>query len=478
MRKCDGCGSRMAPFLPRTRLEDGSLVCKGCANRAGVTKSTATRKTAGWEGDAWAEESTFLEVVGVGEATVQMEVAGNPTDHTGRWEWSAFRYDDLPTRGGGVEDSLERAKTLAEQWVLGGQETLFEARKTAGKNPMRCPDGHEFYAEGYKGTCPECGKPASLDVEELNGLGLFLESRTAGGIPDHYRVLVLDRGEEVPIVVWSGHNPAECMVKAMEEHQDPDSIHVYIDRLSGAMGQYRIIWQDGKTTENFRMSEAARIAAEEDRSTVNVVRVPGQEGFHPTIQWDDSFGKWVCSGEGGRYATGNSPQVVLRTIKGRFGSGTTIEKKTGSRRVVAHDSGDGETIYHCPFCGAGQVTGRSDGTAECNFCKTSFTVQVQPERAAMPQTINGVPYDNPDMPGTAGPGESPVDEPAPVDEVTPVEADQGSPNEIFAAKRYFLTAEGVALPEDSYIRHLAIQHADDRLSVIAAVRAERGSESP
>jgi hypothetical protein len=71
-------------------------------------------------------------------------------------------------------------------------------------------------------------------------------------------------------------------------------------------------------------------------------------------------------------------------------------------RVVAHDSGDGETIYHCPFCGGGQVVGRSDGTVECGYCKANFTVQVQPQRPGTPQTIDGQPYDIPEMPGVPG----------------------------------------------------------------------------
>jgi hypothetical protein len=69
---------------------------------------------------------------------------------------------------------------------------------------------------------------------------------------------------------------------------------------------------------------------------------------------------------------------------------------------TAHDSGDGETIYHCPFCGSGQVIARSDRTIECEFCHTCFTVQVQPQYSAFPQTVNGVPVDVPGMPGQVG----------------------------------------------------------------------------
>lgn len=57
---------------------------------------------------------------------------------------------------------------------------------------------------------------------------------------------------------------------------------------------------------------------------------------------------------------------------------------------------------NCPFCGAGQLTGRSDGTAECGFCGTAFTVQVQPSLSTQPQTIDGEPVMMPDMPGVPG----------------------------------------------------------------------------
>lgn len=75
---------------------------------------------------------------------------------------------------------------------------------------------------------------------------------------------------------------------------------------------------------------------------------------------------------------------------------------TVNMRRLAHDSGDGQTIYHCPFCGSGQVIARSDNTVECEFCKTAFTVQVQPQFAAFPQTVNGMPMDVPGMPGQIG----------------------------------------------------------------------------
>lgn len=68
------------------------------------------------------------------------------------------------------------------------------------------------------------------------------------------------------------------------------------------------------------------------------------------------------------------------------------------RTVIAHESGDGITIAHCPFCGSGQVVGRSDGNAECQFCNQAFMVRVQPMFSAFPQSVDGMPVQIPGMP--------------------------------------------------------------------------------
>lgn len=81
------------------------------------------------------------------------------------------------------------------------------------------------------------------------------------------------------------------------------------------------------------------------------------------------------------------------------------------RAVVAHQSGDGITICHCPFCGSGQVIGRSDGNTECSFCNQSFLVRVQPMFSAFPQTIDGMPVQIPGMPPPTMPGMPPGGDP-------------------------------------------------------------------
>ena len=46
---------------------------------------------------------------------------------------------------------------------------------------------------------------------------------------------------------------------------------------------------------------------------------------------------------------------------------------------IAHQSGDSETIFHCPFCGSGQVIARSDGTTNCSFCFSGETEYITKE---------------------------------------------------------------------------------------------------
>jgi DNA-directed RNA polymerase subunit RPC12/RpoP len=163
---------------------------------------------------------------------------------------------------------------------------------------------------------------------------------------------------------------------------------------------------------------------------------------------------------------------------------------------VAHDSGDGMTVYHCPFCGSGQVLARSDRTIECEFCHTAFTVQVQPEFSAFPQTVDGAPMEVPGMPGQIdGPGAQagpPVDPGAvgPDGQLAPgdpmaSDADATEENEEgeeddpdvganpFTSARKYQTAEGAWLDEENYLAYIAIQVAPDRKAAAAAVKAAR-----
>jgi 5-methylcytosine-specific restriction endonuclease McrA len=71
---------------------------------------------------------------------------------------------------------------------------------------------------------------------------------------------------------------------------------------------------------------------------------------------------------------------------------------TGYLVKTAHGNMDGVTVFHCPFCGSGQVV-NSGTSIECTFCHSSFTVLVQPQFPMMPQTVDGQPYTPGQQPG-------------------------------------------------------------------------------
>jgi hypothetical protein len=179
---------------------------------------------------------------------------------------------------------------------------------------------------------------------------------------------------------------------------------------------------------------------------------------------------------------------------------------------VAHDPGDPVLCSHCPFCGSGQITGRSDGGIDCAFCGQSFIVRVQPAFPGMPQAPGmGAPTDvGPDMgampppgmegeegmppgmeggegmpPGAEGeeegppfgdedeeggePGEEAEEEGGPEDEAEGPPPPKKKTSARAAARRY-RTLAGDLLGEDAYIRHLAILHSGMSPSVLRLVR--------
>lgn len=155
---------------------------------------------------------------------------------------------------------------------------------------------------------------------------------------------------------------------------------------------------------------------------------------------------------------------------------------------MAHDSGDAEVIFHCPFCGSGQVVARNDGTVECEFCQACFTVQVQPQYPAFPQTINGVPVNVPGMgpqfpgmepppgaPGMAVPGPDDQDADGVPDEgeaEDPAEGDDGGNPFAKSSSMLYRTASGAWLNEDQYVRHLALATTHKREALIQTMREE------
>lgn len=169
---------------------------------------------------------------------------------------------------------------------------------------------------------------------------------------------------------------------------------------------------------------------------------------------------------------------------------------------------DGIHTKNCPFCGAGKIIGRQDGSVECEFCHQFFTVQVQPQFPNFPQTIDGQPQQIPGMPGQVDtppgasvpgggfpPGEEGAEDPAEGGnpnpfgdaDAEPDADDAGGPPDGDAddkggdepppfAKKSFRTVTGARLDEENYARHLAIRLAPDRDAMIALIRQEQGAQ--
>lgn len=184
-------------------------------------------------------------------------------------------------------------------------------------------------------------------------------------------------------------------------------------------------------------------------------------------------------------------------------------------QVVAHVSGNSIDVLHCPFCGSGSVIARSDGTIECGYCMTVFTVQVQPAYPGFPQSVNGQPYVWPGMPDpsmVAAPdapmgqnvnplaggdpiaegeeGDNPfgdeggdeesdgsIDNPFAKsddsDSGDDKKSDKKKSDNPFAKKKSYRTVDGAELPADEFINHLAIRYSHNPLLVAQSVRKGR-----
>jgi hypothetical protein len=197
---------------------------------------------------------------------------------------------------------------------------------------------------------------------------------------------------------------------------------------------------------------------------------------------------------------------------------------TTSMRKLGHDPGDPVLCSHCPFCGSGQITGRSDGGIDCAFCGQSFIVRVQPAFPGMPQAPGmGAPTDaGPDMMGMGDPmmggdpGMDPGMEGPPGEEgMPPGEDDEGAPpfgdggdeeddsgpppggggdsgasdsgpppppkgkdkkskdkKSKKESSRRYRTLAGDELGEDQYVKHLAVLFSGGHPAVLAQLRRE------
>jgi hypothetical protein len=231
--------------------------------------------------------------------------------------------------------------------------------------------------------------------------------------------------------------------------------------------------------------------------------------------------------EGYKQGWENMPEQRIAVHLGFAKPGYTLGDTPKFMRL-GHVSGNSIDVLHCPFCGSGAVIARSDGTIECNFCTSVFTVQVQPQYAAFPQTAGGQPYPWPGQPdpasvvapgggampgdpmGAGGLGGAPADIAPDVNDDAPpwaqddsgdADADEDTGEEDDAAdddsappfaksdgsgkakvkgkdkppfgKKSFLNSRGAQLSTEDYMRHLAILHASDPSKMAEQIKEGR-----
>ncbi len=199
--------------------------------------------------------------------------------------------------------------------------------------------------------------------------------------------------------------------------------------------------------------------------------------------------------------TGMPHDVPRRRVAGLFVCSGCADV---GHQKVAHDMSatDPLIIRHCAFCGSGQVIGRNDGSVECDFCQSVFTVRIEPFYPGWPQTVDGVtqgiplhPNESPDnagayagddagMPTTDNDGfgagldtededdEWLEDEPVEDDDFSEEDQEDEEEENPFQRNSTLNTAFGGQIDEDAYIKHVALRLAseEDRDRVLSIVR--------
>ena len=351
-------------------------------------------------------------------------------------------------------------KGLAQDGRWHGEKFLPAEHYDQATVPRVMPfDEHQRERWGGTGTIEDgLGSPASTTP------GKDVRDFTPEEHTEHLRRF-RDFAHDVQRWGWNEFNDQHEHVGVEEE--DHEGMPVRRDRDGNVM-------TGGRYAKRKSLPKTQKCEYCDDQATKRLLWAEGM-AYIPTCDAHETSGRRQIEGENKDEVVGVKP----------------IEK--ASTRKVAHDSGDGMTIYHCPFCGSGQVIARSDRSIECQFCHTSFTVQVQPEFSNFPQTVDGMPVQVPGMPGQIGgpepvpgqepmPGQDPMDPDAPVDpnaldedgSEPPEEAEDDSEGDAPPwAKASMLTPSGVRVDGVDFVNHVAFAITPDRGRTAALVRARR-----
>ncbi len=618
-RTCDRCGGKASPFFPRTRLDDGRLVCAGCAQAVSRERTAGRAEAAdNWSGELADDRfhpilqplpQSVWDRYHAGRHTAAGD-QGFPNPHhsemhpgsPGEHEWyhgTSTAYEGAPKSATelmehhgvwGNYGAGDWNNHIGSHWTsLHGMAKEFSDSSGAGsrvihaklhmKNPVEynsldhmthdayerlhasghMQDGGEFagkhrddsgggsccsgrlleYAKGQHRSDGKYGLEAYRDSLRASGHdGIVVRNNTDKPL-GHYNAIPLS-SDQIHISEGGSHGKhGDARDKDTQEFED------HRDRLAGGWKQEAPYssakYNGGKPLPDATAVQGAHAAKQhrdadpehsgedlDDRDEQNqdyedykycshcdeltdhsseqhgkehdLRHLEEHHGYGPDHFLHDALKEMSPEEVAGHHAhehtsefpVGDYPTHSHQNVK---------EARMAPYQKVAHDSGDGATIFHCPFCGSGQVIARSDRTTECEYCHTCFTVQVQPQFPAFPQTADGMPMQVPGMPGQmGGPPAAPDAMGDPMGGVDPMGAggdpgeeegeDEGFPGSDegdegpeddeqgggpppFAKGSMLRTASGADLNMDSYLRHLAIKFADDKDTVIERVREGR-----
>lgn len=142
---------------------------------------------------------------------------------------------------------------------------------------------------------------------------------------------------------------------------------------------------------------------------------------------------------------------------------------TGNHTRVGHANSDPTVVNHCPFCGSGKLTGRSDGAVDCGLCDETFRVSREPLYSNIPSNEPGAGVESFEIDPlheeeSFEPGdeeivtgdEQPPGEEQPAGDEDPSE-DEEKPPFIAALDGGLRNGRGVPLDEESFVRHHAFR---------------------
>lgn len=536
-RNCDRCGGKASPYIPRKRLDDGRMVCAGCAQAVARERKepvVATKKIAHDSGDGatifhcLAGETRFLTPDGprtLRECGGQEVLVLTGSLGSARGGWSSAHIHSFGEQRL-WEITLKRNKQTKILYATDGHRWLVRrpdrVLTTEGLRP-----GHRLAhvrMPRYVGSLDHEGVRHGFHFGD--GSVLVRGERTYGAVTlwgpkrdlaDYYREVA---GTEYETVTEGGVDGLRFTSGMKGYTKELPNLHAPIEYLYGWLAGYLAADGTVGATGQVTLSSAVRENLEHVRDIATLLGI-GTYGITGRL----------------RKGYGNQPSMIFQVgLSGadlpeefflrndhRVRSTPHSQERFGWTVMSVEPTDRVEEVYcavvpgtqsfalednihsgNCPFCGSGQVIARSDRTTECEYCHTCFTVQVQPQFPAFPQTIDGMPMQVPGMPGQIG---GPPAAPPGADGTMPPEAagvgmdgmdddsrfppddeDGGAPGDEddgggdddappFAkgSALHYRTASGAILNFDHYVRHLAIKYTDpqERDAVLRRVREEQ-----